>query len=171
MFCEKGVRTNFANSQENACARVSFLITLQDQTCNIIEKETLTQVFPVNFAKFLRTAFITVQNVWVSINHSMFGTAWKVFAFGVILVRIFPHSDENNSEYGHSLRNSDQIVGKPNIFYFFIFLSVLRMAFIDLSECSFLLVNDAATVDMDVSLKSGSHLPKMLGLFASTKAF
>ena len=75
MFCEKGVRTNFANSQENACARVSFLITLQDQACNIIKKETLAQVFPVNFAKFLRTAFITEQNVWVSINHSMFGTA------------------------------------------------------------------------------------------------
>ena len=171
MFCEKGVRTNFANSQENACARVSFLIKLQDQAWNIIKKETLAQVFPVNFAKCLRTVFITEQNIWVSINHSMFGTAWKVFALGVIPVRIFPHSDENNSEYGDSLRNSDHIVDKPNILYFFIFLSVLSMAFIDLNECSFLLVNDYATVDMDVFLKSGSHLPKMLGLFASTEAF
>ena len=68
MFCEKGVRTNFANSQENACARVSFLIKLQDQAWNIIKKETLAQVFPVNFAKCLRTVFITEQNVWVSIN-------------------------------------------------------------------------------------------------------
>ena len=49
-------------------------------------------------------------------------TAWKVSAFGVILVRIFPHSDwirrdtqylvqmrenadQNNSEYGHFLRS------------------------------------------------------------------
>ena len=122
MFCEKGVRTNFANSQENACARVSFLIKLQDQAWNIIKKETLAQVFPVNFAKCLRTVFITEQNIWVSINHSMFGTAWKVFALGVILVRIFPHSDENNSEYGDSLRTFTHCwqTKYPLLFYFFI---------------------------------------------------
>ena len=28
-------------------------------------------------------------------------TARKESVFGVILVRIFPHSDQNNSEYGH----------------------------------------------------------------------
>ena len=39
-------------------------------------------------------------------------TAWKVPVFGVILVRIFPHSDwmqknmdQKNSEYGHFLRS------------------------------------------------------------------
>ena len=30
-----------------------------------------------------------------------FPTVWKVFLFGVFLVRIFPHSDQQNSEYGH----------------------------------------------------------------------
>ena len=39
-------------SQENSCARVSFLIKLQAEACNFIKKETLAQVFPVNFAKF-----------------------------------------------------------------------------------------------------------------------
>ena len=37
------------NSQENTCARVSFLIKLQDSACSFINKETLEQVF------FLRT--------------------------------------------------------------------------------------------------------------------
>ena len=54
------------NSQENTCAKVSFLIKLwssdlqiscRPQTCNLIKKETLAQVFPVNFAKFIRTPF------------------------------------------------------------------------------------------------------------------
>ena len=47
------------NSQENACARVSFLIKLQG-ACNFIKKETLARWFPVSFAKFLRTA--SLQN-------------------------------------------------------------------------------------------------------------
>ena len=41
----------------------------------------------------------------------MFDTAWKVSAFRVILVHIFPNwnwirenADQNNSEYGHFLR-------------------------------------------------------------------
>ena len=38
----------------NTCASVSFVIKL---VFNFIEKETLTQVFPVNFAKSLRIAF------------------------------------------------------------------------------------------------------------------
>ena len=44
------------NSQENTCARVTFLIKLQ--TGNVIKKETLTQVFSVDFVKFLRTYFL-----------------------------------------------------------------------------------------------------------------
>ena len=37
-------------------------------------------------------------------------TAWKVFVFGVILVRIFPHSDQNNSEYGHFLGSAPSLM-------------------------------------------------------------
>ena len=44
----------FQNSQENTCARLSFLIKLEASACNVIEKENLAQAgFPVNFAKFL----------------------------------------------------------------------------------------------------------------------
>ena len=48
VFCEKGVLRNFAK-----CA------------CNFIKKETLVQVFPVNFAKFLRTPFFTEHLWWL----------------------------------------------------------------------------------------------------------
>ena len=34
-------------------------------------------------------------------------TAWKVSVFGVILVRIFLHSDQNMSEYGHFSRSAE----------------------------------------------------------------
>ena len=34
-----------SNSQENTCARISFLIKLQAKACNFIKKETLAQVF------------------------------------------------------------------------------------------------------------------------------
>ena len=33
------------DSQENTCARVSFLTKLQAEACNIIKKETLAQLF------------------------------------------------------------------------------------------------------------------------------
>ena len=48
-------------SQENTCVRVSFLIKLQ--ACNFIKKETLAQVFSVNFVKFLRTPFF-IGHLW-----------------------------------------------------------------------------------------------------------
>ena len=37
------------NSQENICARVSFLIKLQASACKFIKKETLAQVFSSEF--------------------------------------------------------------------------------------------------------------------------
>ena len=50
------------NSQENTCARVSFLIKLM--TCNFIKKETRAQVVSCEFCrKFLRTPFF-VEHFW-----------------------------------------------------------------------------------------------------------
>ena len=60
------------NSQENTCARVSFLIKLQasmfkvnnkdarttPNACNFTKKETLTQMFSCEFVKFLRTPIL-----------------------------------------------------------------------------------------------------------------
>ena len=42
------------NSQENTCGRVSFLIKLP---ATLLKKRLWHRCFPVNFTKFLRTAF------------------------------------------------------------------------------------------------------------------
>ena len=42
-------------SQENICASVSFLITLQ--ACNLINKETLAQVFSCEFCEIFKNTF------------------------------------------------------------------------------------------------------------------
>ena len=44
------------NSQENTCARVSFLIKLPT---TLLKKRLWHTCFPVNFVKFLRTSFLT----------------------------------------------------------------------------------------------------------------
>ena len=44
-------------SQENTCARVSFLIKLQ--SCSFIKKETLAQVFSSKFSKISNNTFLT----------------------------------------------------------------------------------------------------------------
>ena len=45
------------NSQENTCARASFLIKLQVEACNFIKKETLTQVFSCEFCEIFKNTF------------------------------------------------------------------------------------------------------------------
>ena len=45
------------NSQENTCARVSFLINLQASDCNFIKKETLAQVFSCEFCEISKNTF------------------------------------------------------------------------------------------------------------------
>ena len=47
------------NSQENTCARVSFLIKLQAPPATLLKKRLWHSCFPVSFAKFLRTPFLT----------------------------------------------------------------------------------------------------------------
>ena len=51
------------NSQENTCARDFFLIKLK--ACNFIKKSLWHRCFPVNFAKFLRTPFLTEHLRWL----------------------------------------------------------------------------------------------------------
>ena len=46
------------NSQENTCARVSFLIKLQTRPATLLKKRLWHRCFPVNFVKFLRTPFL-----------------------------------------------------------------------------------------------------------------
>ena len=56
VFCEKVFLEILQNSQENTCARVSFLIKLQ-AACNFIKKETLAQVFSIEFCKICKNTF------------------------------------------------------------------------------------------------------------------
>ena len=56
------------NSQENTCARVSFLIKLQAsglRPATLLKKRLWHRRFPVKFAKFLRTAFFMEHFWWL----------------------------------------------------------------------------------------------------------
>ena len=65
------------NSQENTCAKVSFLIKLHAlgynfikketlaQTCNFIEKEALAQVFSCEFYEIFRKIFFSEHLWWL----------------------------------------------------------------------------------------------------------
>ena len=48
---------NSQNSQENTCARASFLNKVADVVCNFIKKETLAQVFSCGFCGSFKNTF------------------------------------------------------------------------------------------------------------------
>ena len=61
MFYKKGVFLEISqNSQENTCARVSFLIKLQAN-----KKETLAQIFSCDFWEISKYTFFT-EHVWAT---------------------------------------------------------------------------------------------------------
>ena len=60
----KGFLEILQNSQENTCARVSFLIKLQ-AACNFIKKETLPQVFSCEFCEMFKNNFF-IENLGVT---------------------------------------------------------------------------------------------------------
>ena len=53
------------NSQENTCARVSFLIKLQAALATLLKNSLWHRCFSVNFAKFVRAPFLTEQVRWL----------------------------------------------------------------------------------------------------------
>ena len=62
MFYQKRVFLEISqNSQENACARASFLIKLL--AYNFIQKETLAQVFSCEFYEILKNTFF-IEHLW-----------------------------------------------------------------------------------------------------------
>ena len=62
---KKGFLQISQNSQENTCVGISFLI-------NFIKKETPTQMFSCEFAKFLSTRFFTEHLRWLLLKHLKF---------------------------------------------------------------------------------------------------
>ena len=59
------------NSQENACARLSFVIKLQAETCIFIKRETLAQVFSYEFYKIFKNTFFT-EHIETTVNTARF---------------------------------------------------------------------------------------------------
>ena len=55
MFCKKDSLKNFAKLTGK-----NFVVRMRPGTWNFIKKETLAQVFALNFAKFLRTPCLNV---------------------------------------------------------------------------------------------------------------
>ena len=53
------------NSQENTCARVSFLIKLYASACNFIKKETLAQVLSFEFCEISKNNFF-IEHPWTT---------------------------------------------------------------------------------------------------------
>ena len=59
VFCKKVSIKISQYSQENTCARVSFLLKLQASDCKFTKKETLAQVFSCEFCKISKNTFFT----------------------------------------------------------------------------------------------------------------
>ena len=73
MFCKKVFTEISQNSQENTCARISFLIKLQTRLQLYFKKRFWRRCFPVNFEKFLRTTFFTEHVLWLLLPVRMSG--------------------------------------------------------------------------------------------------
>ena len=58
-FVRKVVLRHFANSQENICSRVPFLIKLQAQACDFVKKESLSQMPSCEFCRIPKNTFFT----------------------------------------------------------------------------------------------------------------
>ena len=52
LFCEKDALKSFANSQENTCPRVSFLISCRLRPETLLKNSLRHGCFPVNFEIF-----------------------------------------------------------------------------------------------------------------------
>ena len=83
------------NSQESPCARVSFIIKLQTsgkhlcrslffnkvsglRSATLLKKRPWHRGFPMNFAQFLRTPFVTEHLRWLLFRSLFEKTAWKL---------------------------------------------------------------------------------------------
>ena len=68
---KKGFLEISQNSQGSICTRVSFLIKFQASTwpANLLKMRLWHRCFPVNFAKFLRTSFLTERLRWLLLNN------------------------------------------------------------------------------------------------------
>ena len=82
------------NSQENTCARASFLIKLQAEACNFILKETLALVFSCESCQISKNTFC-YSIIYVSLYYNKMSQdgnrqKWVLrFNFSVTIYRIY----------------------------------------------------------------------------------
>ena len=76
MFCKKGVYRNFVKcTGKYLCQSLFFKWSCRLESCGFIKKRLWHRCFPVNFAKFLRTPFLTEQLRWLLL-HKNFENVW-----------------------------------------------------------------------------------------------
>ena len=79
------------NSQENTCAKVSFLIKFQASGSNFIKKDTLAQVFSCEICKISKNTFLNRTPLsycfWKPL--SMHWKIWKAFSINNIILADF----------------------------------------------------------------------------------
>ena len=61
-------------TQENTCARVSFLLKMQAEACNFIKKETLVKVLSCEFCKISKNTFFT-EHLRTTVSFTIFALA------------------------------------------------------------------------------------------------
>ena len=77
MFCKKSVPKNFAKFTGKHLCQGFFLIKLQSLSPDI--KRTWHRCFPVNFAKFLRTSFLTKYLRWLLLSKMWLALQFSIF--------------------------------------------------------------------------------------------
>ena len=65
MFFKIGILKISENSQEKTCARVSFLIKLQNEACNFLKKDTLAQMSSCEFWEIFKDTFFIEHLQWL----------------------------------------------------------------------------------------------------------
>ena len=66
VFCKKGVLRNFAKfTGKHLCQGLFFNIVAGLRPATLLKKRLWHRCFPVNFAKFLRTPFLTEHLRWL----------------------------------------------------------------------------------------------------------
>ena len=65
VLCKKVFQGILENSQENTCARVSFLLKLKAWPATLLTKKTLVQVFSCQFCEISNSTFFT-ENLWTT---------------------------------------------------------------------------------------------------------
>ena len=78
-------------SQENTCARISFLTKLQASPATFIKMRFSHRCFPVNFVKFLRTPFYKEHLWWLLLKsynkEPQFGFVEEITLFPLVIIR------------------------------------------------------------------------------------